>query len=66
MESKDSNATVISHTAMCISMNWTTPLVDTYREIDVTLVLLKVYNWVSKMRAHVIILYFNLVNNISM
>ena len=44
----------------------TTPSVDTYRDIAVTLVLVKVYNRVQKMRAHVIILYFHLVNNISM
>lgn len=41
---------------MCISIDGTTPLVDSYREIDVTLLLLKVYNRVPKC-AHVIILY---------
>ena len=44
----------------------TTPSVDTYRDIAVTLVLVKVYNRVQKMRAHLIILYFHIVNNISM
>ena len=44
----------------------TMPSVDTYRDIAVTLVLVKVYNRVQKMRAHVIILYFHIVNNISM
>ena len=57
---------LVSYTAMCISMAGTTPLVDTYREIDVTLVLLKVYNRVPKMSAHDIFLYLHLVNNISM
>ena len=44
----------------------TTPSVNTYRDIAFTLVLVKVYNRIQKMRAHVIILYFHIVNNISM
>ena len=56
----------VIYIAKCISMVGTTPSVDTYRDIAVTLVLVKVYNRVQKMRAHVIILYFHLVNNISM
>ena len=53
---------MISYIAMCISIDGTTPLGYIYREMDVTLVLLKVYNRVPKMRTHVIILYFCLVN----
>ena len=44
----------LSYIAMCISMDRTTPLVDTYREIHVTLVSLKVYKKVPKKRAHFI------------
>ena len=48
MESKDQNFTMISYIAMCISMDGTTPLGENYREIDVTLVLLKVLPWVPE------------------
>ena len=57
---------MISYIEMCISIDGTAPLVDTYREIDVTLVFLKMYNRVPNMPAHVIFLYLHLVNNISM
>ena len=57
---------MISYIAMQISMDGTTPLGDILTETDVTLVLLKVYNRVAKMRALVITLYFHLVSNISM
>ena len=49
---------------MCISMDGTTPLVDTSREINVTLVLLKVHNRVPKIQAHVIFLYLHRINSI--
>ena len=48
MESKGQNFTMISYIAMCISVDGTTPLGENYREIDVTLVLLKVLPWVPE------------------
>ena len=55
---------MISYIVMCISVDGTMPLGETLTEkiIDVTLVLLKVYNRVPKMGADVITLYFHLVN----
>ena len=50
---KIQNVTVISYIVMCISMDGTLPLGETLTEkiIDITLVLLKVYNRVPKMGA---------------
>ena len=42
---------MVSYIAMCISMDGTTPLVDTSREMEVTLALLKVHNRVPKIQA---------------
>ena len=37
-DGKIQTVTVVSYIAKCISVDGTTPLMDTYREIDVTLV----------------------------
>ena len=37
-DAKIQNVTVVSYIAKCISVDGTKPLMDTYREIDVTLV----------------------------
>ena len=55
---------MVSYIAMCISMDGTTPLVDTSREMEVTLALLKVHNRYQKYK-HVIFLYLHPINNIS-
>ena len=63
---------MISCITMCISMDLREifcsydPWNHTFLWILIALVLLKEYNRVPKMRAHVTILYFHLVTNISM